>query len=67
MLLADGSSTAKDARGRAKNLSCVGSAVTYSKIFGEGVGNSNEICHTARFDLSRLKLLTALLREQCLV
>jgi hypothetical protein len=67
MLLADASSTAEDSRGRARNLSCAGRVVAYFKISGEGVENANEIGHSARFDLSRLKLLTALLREQCLV
>jgi hypothetical protein len=36
MLLADTSSTAEDARGRARNLSCVGRAMAYFKISGEG-------------------------------
>lgn len=42
MLLTDASSTAEDARGRARIMSCVGSAVAYSKISGEGVGNANK-------------------------
>ena len=67
MLLADASTTAEDARGRARNLSCLGSAVAYSKISGEKVGNGKEIGLSVRLDLSRLELLTAFLREQCLV
>lgn len=67
MLLADTSSTAEDARGRARNLSCVGSAVAYSKISVEGVGNANKMDNNARLDLTRLKLQPALLREKCLV